>query len=326
MSLTLTILTAGVLLLQDPAPAKEIKITELPPFPVPVASFGGAVSDGWLYVYSGHIGTQHAHSKENLYPGFLRLNLADPEKWEELPGGQPLQGMPLVSHSGKLYRVGGLSARNEAKDKADLHSVETVAEFDPATKKWVDIASLPEGRSSHDAVAVGDKLYVIGGWKLAGEDQEWLPASLVLDLKNPTTGWKKIADPPFQRRALAVAAARNKIYALGGMDSDNKPSAEVDVYDIATDKWSKGPAIPGSGRNAFGIAAVGIGDDIYTSTLDGAINRLNEKGDGWDQVGKLPSGRFFHRLLSAGPDELVIVAGANMKEGHLASVGLLRVK
>ena len=326
MSFSLAALVAGAILMQDPAPAKEIKITELPAFPVAVASFGGAVSDGWLYVYSGHIGTQHAHSKENLYPGFLRLNLADPKKWEELQGGQPLQGMPLVSHAGKIYRVGGLSARNEAKDKPDLHSVATVAEFDPTTNKWTDIAPLPEGRSSHDAVVVGDKLYVVGGWKLTGEDQEWLPSALVLDLKNPTTGWTKIADPPFQRRALAVVAARNKIYALGGMDSDNKPSAEVDVYDIATSKWSKGPAIPGSGRNAFGVAATGSGDDVYVSTLDGIVNRLNKTGDAWEPAGKLATGRFFHRLLPAGPEQLVIVAGANMKEGHLASVGLLRVE
>jgi hypothetical protein len=109
------------------------------------------------------------------------------------------------------------------------------------------------------------------------------------------------------------------------MDSNNQLSAEVDVFDVAGGQWTKGPVIPGSGRNAFGVAACGQGDAVYVSTLDGFVHRLNMAGNGWELVGKLEKGRFFHRLLPAGPDELVIVAGAN-SEGHLASVGLFRVK
>ena len=31
------------------------------------------------------------------------------------------------------------------------------------------LAPLPEARSSHDAVVIGDKLYVVGGWTLSGD-------------------------------------------------------------------------------------------------------------------------------------------------------------
>ena len=38
-----------------------------------VASFGAAVHDGAPYVYGGHVELVHAHSIENISPGFLRL-------------------------------------------------------------------------------------------------------------------------------------------------------------------------------------------------------------------------------------------------------------
>ena len=55
--------------------AKGVSVTKRPqrpegsfgaPLPEAVSSFGGAVADGWLYVYSGHTGTAHQHSRENL--------------------------------------------------------------------------------------------------------------------------------------------------------------------------------------------------------------------------------------------------------------------
>ena len=41
------------------------------PLPEEIASFGGAVCDGWLYVYSGHTGTEHEHTRENLSQALL---------------------------------------------------------------------------------------------------------------------------------------------------------------------------------------------------------------------------------------------------------------
>ena len=65
-------------------------------------------------------------------------------EWEELPMQTPLQGLPLVAHGGKIYRVGGLTARNATtEEKEDLHSTNEFAEFDPATGKWTALAPLP---------------------------------------------------------------------------------------------------------------------------------------------------------------------------------------
>jgi hypothetical protein len=323
------ILSCILLMLADPIPERNtIKTRELTPLVEPTSSFGGAVLDGWLYIYSGHVGGEHEHSADNLSGRFQRLSLTDPAgTWQELPPGMSLQGVPLVGGDGKLYRIGGLSARNKKGEDEDLHSVATASVFDVARGTWSELPELPAARSSHDAVIVGHKLYVVGGWTLAGEKKTWVDSALVLDLKQPTTGWRETAKPPFQRRALAVAESQGKIYAIGGMDHQNKTSDAVDVYDPQSDSWSAGPAIPTESRmKAFGISAWGHGDQLFAMGTDGVLWKLDPVSNGWQSKGKIDEGRFFHRLLPAGPSELLNVGGASIKTGkHLASVTVATV-
>lgn len=143
------------------------------PLPEAIASFGAAAEGGWLYVYSGHIGRAHAHSRDNLSRSFRRLNLVDRASWEEFPAGPPLQGLGLVAHAGRIIRAGGLSARNAAGEPADLYSVTAAAAFDPLRREWRDLPSLPEPRSSHDLAVAGGRLYAIGGWCLEGTEERW---------------------------------------------------------------------------------------------------------------------------------------------------------
>lgn len=307
------------------AGAKADTNASLPPLPAPIASFGAAVSEGWLYVYSGHTGTAHAHSKDNLSAHFSRLKLAGGTAWETLPMPQPLQGLPLVAHGGMLYRVGGLDARNAAGEEDDLHSVDVFARFDPATNKWESLPSLPEPRSSHDAVVIDGKLYVVGGWKLTGSDDgEWLTTAWVYDLDKADATWQAIPSPPFQRRALALASLEGRLIVLGGMDSENSVTGRVDAFDPATGKWSQLASFPADGFEAFGISAWNLDGALYACGMDGALQRLNSVEGQWEEAGEVSAPRFFHRLLPADAQRLVVVAGASPDEGHLATLEVLQ--
>src|SRR5262245_8757145 len=100
-----------------------------PPLPKGVSSFGAVEADGFIYVYGGHAGKAHTYSNESNLGTFLRLPVGGGTKWEELPGGPRLQGLNLAAVEGKVYRVGGMEARNKPGDKQDLHSVATVAVY-----------------------------------------------------------------------------------------------------------------------------------------------------------------------------------------------------
>lgn len=297
--------------------------TAWPDLAQPVSSFGGAVVDGRLYVYSGHVGEAHAHSKKNLSTTFQRLALDGDGDWEQLPAGPGLQGLPLAGWDGALYRVGGLSAKNAPGEEPDLTSVADVVRFDPRLKSWTPSTSLPAGRSSHDAVAADGKLYVVGGWNLGGGEERWHSSALVFDLAEPQGSWRELPRQPFERRALAAVVHRGHLYAIGGMTTEG-PSLDVDRLDLANGRWQKGPAIPagdGKGKiNGFGCSACAVGGRLFLSTMDGGVQELSADGTEWREVGRLKVARFFHRLLPRNERELIAVAGASMKLGHLGSL------
>jgi len=297
----------------------------LPDLPQAATSFGATIADGWLYTYGGNTGKAHEFNQESVKGDFFRLQLPSADSriaagaaWEKLPGGTPLLSSSLVTYRGKVIRIGGMSPRNKKGARNDLHSTDEVMRYDPSTQKWDALPPLPTPRSSHDAVVVGDMLYVGGGWTLKGDDgdgasADWEKTTLALNLSDPSKGWK--AQPQaFERRALATVALGDRVWFLGGMDSDDKPSRAVDWWEPATGQWGKGPDLPDGSMAGFGIAGCAAGGRVLASPLSGKISALSADGTKWEHVAALDPARFFHRLLPLGDDRLVAVGGSNRKE------------
>lgn len=283
---------------------------EFAPLPKAVCSFGAAASDGWAYVYGGHCGKAHTYSTEDVVGTFHRIKLTGGKKWEALPGGPSLQGLCLVAHKGRLYRIGGMQPHNKVGEPADNHSTAVCKRFNPGTKKWESLPDMPEGRSSHDAVIVDDKLYVIGGWHMqgAGKQSNWHKKVFVLDLNNGKAKWETI-EQPFRRRALSAAVSGGKIYVIGGLLAERGMSKSVDIFDPKTGKWSKGPDLPKSRMSGFSPAVAVAGDQIYVSVANGDVLRLTG-GKIWEPISKLKHTRLVHRVLPLNEESLVVIGGS----------------
>jgi N-acetylneuraminic acid mutarotase len=304
--------------------SQETSSVNYPPIPEKVTSFGAAVLDGQLYIYGGHTGGAHAYDKNSQANTLRRLDLGKPKAWQALAQGPGLQGLALVACNGKLYRVGGFTAKNEKGDDHDLWSQAGVACYDPATNQWTDLSPLPEPRSSFDSAVLDKKIYVIGGWKLAGDEEEhWHKSACVLDLSAATPQWQKIPEPPFQRRALAVAAFDGKIYVIGGMQQEGGPTKQVDIFDPQTGKWSQGPSLHGERMDGFGPSAFATGGRLYVSTYSGSLQQLAKDGQSWEIVRDLERARFFHRMLPLSDSQLISVGGANMESGKYDQVDVI---
>jgi hypothetical protein len=272
------------------------KVAALAPLPEAVSSFGAAVADGWLYVYGGHTGQAHDHSRDNLSKHFRRIRLDGEGGWEELAAGPGLQGLAVVAHGGKVYRIGGLDARNAAGEDEDLHSVDSFASYDPQSEEWTDLAPLPQGRSSHNAVVIGDTLYVVGGWKLSGDSSgEWQAGALAID----------------------------KVVALCGMNDEQDMSKQVFLFDPAKNEWSEGPEFPGQAFHGFGLAAWNLDGELYAGGMAGVLYRLSEDRKSWEKADKFATKRFFHQLVPAQDGGLLVVGGASPEVGHTATIELL---
>ncbi|MBS1874685.1 MAG: hypothetical protein JSU00_15830 [Acidobacteria bacterium] len=279
------------------------------PLPRATSSFGAVADGGWLYVYGGHVAPTHTYSTEAVSGEFVRLKLSTPGPWERLPEGPRLQGLNLAAHGGKIYRIGGMTPRNAPGTAADNHSLADCARFDPATRQWEALPPLPEPRSSHDVVVVGDTLIVSGGWNLRGKAGEtWADTILMMDLTAGKLEWKA-APQPFRRRALIAAAHDGRMFAMGGIDAEGAVSAEVNIYNPATGLWTKGPTLPGAGMNTFAPAACVHRGRLYVSLADGVIHRLDESTRRWIEAGRATP-RIAHRMAPAG-DRMFVIGGAS---------------
>ncbi len=293
--------------------------------PQATSSFGAVVSDGWLYVYGGHVSPTHSYSTESVSGQFARLKLSDSNSaWEHLPGGPGLQGMNLAAYKGKIYRIGGMSPRNKPGEAEATFSVADSARFDPATKTWESLPPLPEPRSSHDVVVVGDQLIVVGGWTLKGSaSSQWLDTMAVLDLSAGELEWHSVKQP-FQRRALIAASFAERMYVFGGIDEKGNISHEVSIYDPKTGVWAKGPELPGGEIAGFSPAACVHEGSLYVSIADGALYRLNESKQDWEKAGNATP-RIAHRLAPEGKNILVMGGAAKgLNLDLVEAVGLER--
>jgi N-acetylneuraminic acid mutarotase len=215
--------------------------------------------------------------------------------------------MNLTAHAGKIYRVGGMAPRNQPGDAADNHSTAGCARFDPATGKWEPLPPLPEPRSSHDVVVVGNQLIVAGGWNLKGSQQEWVDTLAVLNLARKKLEWKTVPEP-FRRRALISVAYQDRLYVIGGFNDKNQIVRNVSIYDPNSDAWSEGPELPEGAGRAFAPAAVIHQGRLYTSVSDGTLLRLDDTSKTWEKAGRA-TGRVAHRLVSYA-DKVLVIGGA----------------
>lgn len=310
----------------------------LPELPEAITSFGATVQGDQLFVYGGHTGGAHSYSNEEQFNRLIRLDLNEGDskvnnskvnkEWKTIAEGPRVQGNALVGYAGNVILVGGFSAENKTGEKARLVSQSEAMLFDTKSDRWIPLPNLPEPRSSMDATVLGDHLYVFGGWTMTGNssDAEWLKTAWKLPLTGSDPQWQPLAAPPFERRAVATIGHANRIFVIGGMDSDGSPTTACDVYDPATNQWSKIDALAGVPLNGFGAAAVEVGGRLIVSTVDGSLQEWNDAASRWEIRGCMPTGRFFHRAVPIGSDRFALLGGANMNVGKFKEVEIVALR
>lgn len=168
----------------------------------------------------------------------------------------------------------------------------------PGSDRWDELPDMPEGRMGHAMIAADGKLYVVGG---RGESSRVL-------IYDRTTGWTTGAAMPRKRDHLGAALLPGKIYAIGGRDSS--VVRRVDVYDIATDAWTAGPALP---QASSGMAA----EFLPPPNGDGRIHVVGGEDPG-TIGGEVIDRHFMLDLVSGtwstGPESLLAVHGAASDE------------
>ncbi|MEO8886192.1 MAG: kelch repeat-containing protein [Mucilaginibacter sp.] len=172
-----------------------------------------------------------------------------------------LHHFQAVVYKDEIYLVGAMTAGYPHEKP-----VENIYIYNPKLDTWRTGAVIPADRrrGSGGVVIYKNKFYIAAGI----QDGHWTGNVTWFDEYDPKTDqWKKLPDAPTARDHTHAAIVGDKLYLIGGVQSDamekkglEKVVAEVDVYDFKTGKWSIADAklpIPRAGNGS-----VVIGNDI----------------------------------------------------------------
>jgi hypothetical protein len=219
-----------------------------------------------------------------------------------------------------IYVVGGFREPDLSNIK-DLAITTLVEAYDAATERWMSRAPLPVGLHHVGIGVVGDRLYVIGGFKQSLMSV-WKPVATVYVYDPAQDAWTEASPMPTARGALAVAELGGNLYAIGGYDGDGNTPA-VEAYDPVHNAWTSRAPLPTSRDH---LAAASVKGTLYA--IGGRLNRdyrnnlsvteaYDPSANAWTRVADLPTAR---SGITAGViDHLVYVLGGESPEGTFST-------
>jgi N-acetylneuraminic acid mutarotase len=160
---------------------------------------------------------------------------------------------------GEVYVIGGYA----------MNPTTSVDAYNPTTRMWRAVASLPTALQHPNVAVVRDKIYLGGYFQGQGTGS---PQDNAYVYDPDRDRWDAIASLPTGtgRAAGCVAVIGDKIYIFGGRRMDMSV-AFASVYDTVADSWQKLPDMPVRREHC---GAGYIGDKIYivggrTDTIEG---------------------------------------------------------
>ncbi len=288
------IVALGVVLsLAAPAPAAFAQAgswTELRPVP----SVGQGVEGMAVGVINGKIIAAFGFDPGTKLGDTKTTRVYDPatDSWTvtspKAPGGERSEAGAVVVN-GKLYVVGG-GDRSATKPNLTV--------YDPGAGTWTGLADLPLVPRGHKNKMKPDKkagmavasangfIYAIGGRNVPDGPCSPKTSDGILSTVDrydiATDTWDQAAPlsgPVSPRSDLAAVTISGKVWAFGGCtvtkNGHVQLSKEVDVYDPATDTWTKQPNLPGEACAFSQVAA--IGTTVYI--IGGYFGQKKPPGD-----------------------------------------------
>ncbi|KQQ83679.1 ring canal kelch [Xanthomonas sp. Leaf131] len=173
-----------------------------------------------------------------------------------------------------------------------------------AAAQWKSVSGegKPHARHENSLVAIGDRLYLIGG----RDDRP-------LDIFDTNTRrWSKGATPPLAVSHAQAVVSSGKLYFVGGLTGNYPEEAALThllIYDPATDRWQVGAEIPKDRRRGAAgtvehngvLYLVGGNTRGHMSGYVPWLDAFDTKTQQWTQLADAPRARdHFHAVVIDG--------------------------
>jgi Kelch motif/Galactose oxidase, central domain len=233
----------------------------------------------------------------------------------------PMLGAPKTEVAGAHWDAHGLVAVAGGFTDDSMPTPDLVL-LDVASGEWTRGPDLPGNRDHAALVALGDSLYLVGGFTTGLTNA----TANVWVLATPDGEWEEVAPMGTARGALGAAAIDGRILAVGGVDERGRDLASTEWYDPATDTWTQGPALS---RTRQHLAVAARGDTVYaiggrSPNLD-TVERLRfAEGTPAGRWRRAPSLGFSRSGNGAATAGVVCTAGGEEDAGTIAPIECLR--
>lgn len=246
---------------------------------------------GYIYVIGGQ------NTGSNTVATLYRYNPTN-NTWTTLtsmPAVRKLHSAVVVN--GKIYVMGGTATGGIGSPT----SVQTTYCYDIATDIWTTLANMPLARHSHAAVAVGTKIYVVGGYYSQGSAT--VNTCYEYDTNNDT--WTTLANMPNSLFNHAAVAVGTKVYVFAGQSTT--ASNATYCYDTVANSWTTLAVVPYS---TTGARAIAVGTKVYfgggsnagnppTSTNSNAFYVYDTVANTWSALTSMSANRSMFAMVYA---------------------------
>jgi N-acetylneuraminic acid mutarotase len=179
-----------------------------PPLPEPRAGGGLAISQGRLHFFGGY-----TSDRDTVAADHWSLPLRGNGSWtREADMPNPRGHLAAATLDGSIYALGG--ANGHDRKQVDQAFCER---YDPSTKRWTPIASLPEGRSHFESSTIVHEGRII---IVAGRCNASMPPRMnvddILSYDPKADSWRLLATVPLRLMSPSVQIVGRQLVVVGG--------------------------------------------------------------------------------------------------------------
>ena len=188
-----------------------------------------AIVNGLLTTVGGEVGGSNSNKLFSL------TGEGRDRKWTEVfPPMTTKRDVVIAVTTGRALIVAG------GRDRGSLTTVEIM---NTDTRQWSTAADLPQPMDMASATVCGDRIYMsyeksVITCSLLALLQSCSPKIFEAQPSTPSPQgpvWSTVADLPVERSTLV--SINNRLLAIGGLDSDYKPTTAVHLYDPVNNSW-----------------------------------------------------------------------------------------
>lgn len=276
---------------------------------------------------------------------------APPLEWTRLADlPEPISNNAVASVVGadgiaRVYSFMGITdPRDPTTITARCYRLE-FAPYEQTLDGWERIADAPlwQGRAriAASAVAVGGRVFLIGGYTVAEDGTETTDPRLLEYLPSENTYIERARVPVEVDDTVAMAWGDRAIVLVSGWHGpDNSNTRAVQMYDLATDRWSQATPLLAPASGLFGHAGSLVGNQIVI--VDGVA--IKPAGDSrrfvisdvvtvgtispddptmieWEVLEAHPGQAVYRGAVSQGADDRLILIGGTATPYNIDGTG-----